>query len=145
MLRTVKFPFTVRTHATLATMTKLEWLVHRIFSFTVRTHATLATMTKLEWLVHRIFSFTIRTHATLATMTKLEWLVHRILSFTVRTRDARNDYIHYALCGARSGSPQLFFNYANEINASKNFLSQKSAQKKFRPWRTPGGRTHGSQ
>ena len=71
MLRTVKFPFTVRTHATLATMTKLEWLVHRILSFTIHTHATLATMTKLEW------------------------LVHRVLSFTVRTRDARNDDIHY--------------------------------------------------
>ena len=107
MLRTVRFPFTVRTHATLATMTKLEWLVHRILSFTVRTHATLATMTKLEWLVHRILSFTVRTHATLATMTKLEWLVHRILSFTIRTRDSRNDDIYTALCGARSGSPQL--------------------------------------
>ena len=115
MLRTVKFPFTVRTHATLATMTKLEWLVHRIFSFTVRTHATLATMTKLEWLVHRIFSLTVRTHATLATMTKLEWLVHRILSFTVRTRDARNDDIHYALCGARSGSPQLLTKIRGKI------------------------------
>ena len=107
MLRTVKFPFTVRTPETLATMTKLEWLVHRILSFTVHTHATLATMTKLEWLVHRILSFTVRTHVTLATMTKLEWLVHHILSFTVRTRDARNDDIHYTLCGARSGSPQL--------------------------------------
>ena len=83
MLRTIRFPFTVRTHATLATMTILEWLVHRILSFTVRTHATLATMTKLEW------------------------LVHRILSFTVRTRDSRNDDIDTALCGARSGSPQL--------------------------------------
>ena len=81
------------------------WTVR--FPFKVRTHATLATMTKLEWLVHRILSFTVRTHATLATMTKLEWLVHRILSFTVRTRDSRNDDIDTALCGARSSSPQL--------------------------------------
>ena len=95
MLWTVKFPFMVRTHVTLATMTKLEWLVHRILSFTVRTHVMLATMTKPEWLVHRILSFTVRTHAMLATMTKPEWLVHRILSFTVRTRDARNDDINY--------------------------------------------------
>ena len=61
----------------------------------VRTHATLATMTKLEWLVHRILSITAPTHATLATITKLEWLAHHILSFTVRTRDARNDDIDY--------------------------------------------------
>ena len=65
------------------------------FPFTVRIHATLATMIKLEWLVHRILSFTVRTHMTLATMTKLEWLVHRILLFTVRTRDARNDDIDF--------------------------------------------------
>ena len=95
MLQTVKFPFTVRTHATLATMTKLEWLVHGILSFTVRTHTTLATMTKLECLVHRILSFMVRTHAMLATMTKLEWLVHHILSFTVCTGDALNNDIDY--------------------------------------------------
>ena len=140
MLRMVKFPFTVRTHATLATMTKLEWLVHHILSLTVRTHATLATMTKLEWLVHRILSLTVRTHATLATMTKLEWLVHRILSFTVRThaalatmtklewlvhrilsfivctRDARNDDIATAQCGARSGSPQQEVHIIANVN-----------------------------
>ena len=34
---------------------------------------------------------------------------------------------------------QLFFNYANEINASKNFLSQKSAQKKIRSGRGKAG------
>ena len=113
-LWTVKFLFTVHTRATLATMTKLERLVHRILSFTVHTHAMLAMMTKLEWLVHRILSFTVCTHATLATMTKLEWLVHYILSFTVHTRDAHNDDIDYhPVWGSLRLTPIMLCRYNN--------------------------------
>ena len=65
-------------------------------------------------------------------MTKLEWLVHRILSFTVRTRDARNDDIHYALCGARSSSPQLNARFSL---ASQTAFSRLIKRKKMLAYR----------